>query len=379
MKKVVTPRRSEPTLVPLRDVERELSRRQRAVRGPGENPVVRACMSNLIVFCDKVELAEAMADQVPAIMAAHPARVLLLVAEPGPGDESVKAGVNVRGHLVDPGRWVISEQVTLHAKGRGVEGLPSAVRALVIGDLPINLWWAVPQPPPAAGVLLHELAETAQQVIYDSIGWPEPARGVVMTGAWLEQLDTQRSADRWRVASDLNWRRLKYWRRIVSQALAPATAPGALESITEVRLEHGPHAVVQAWELVSWLASRLGWRVQTGKVEPNVEIAWQVKAAHGPVTVRIRRLSEGPSELSRVRVACTLDGEPSAITFTAEEGHHLAAVPEGTGVAARTVTVQQMALAELIARQLSDRERDPIFHESMAVARILAQSVLGHR
>jgi glucose-6-phosphate dehydrogenase assembly protein OpcA len=252
------------------------------------------------------------------------------------------------------------------------------VRALVIGDLPTNLWWAIPQPPPMAGVLLHELAETAQLIIYDSIGWREPARGVVATGAWLEQIQSNHRFDRWRVASDLNWRRLKYWRRLTSQTLDPGVSPGALESITEVLLEHGPHAVVQAWELVSWLASRLGWRVQTSKVEPNVEIAWNLTAKHGPVVVRIRRLAEGPSELRRVRVACTLDGTPGAINMTAEEGHHIAAVLEGRGGSPRTVTVLQLPLPELIVRQLSDRERDPIFQESMAVARVLAQSVVGH-
>jgi glucose-6-phosphate dehydrogenase assembly protein OpcA len=378
MRKVTTPKRSEPTPVALRDVERELSRRQRAVQGPGDNPVVRACMSNLIIYCDRMELADTLADAVPDIVTTHPARVLLLVAESGPGDEAVRAGVCVRGHVVDPGRWVISEQVTLHARGHGVEGLPSAVRALIIGDLPTNLWWAVPQPPPLAGVVMHELADTAQQIIYDSIGWPAPARGVVATGAWLEQIESQDRTERWRVASDLNWRRLKYWRRLVAQALDPEVAPGALESITDVLLEHGPHAVVQAWELVSWLASRLGWHVQTGQVEPNVEIAWQMVAAHGPVRVRIRRLADGPSELRRVRVACTLDGTPGAIDVTVEDGHHLAAVLEGRGGAARTVIVPPMTLSELIVRQLSDRERDPIFRESMAVARVLAQSVVGH-
>jgi hypothetical protein len=50
---------------------------------------------------------------------------------------------------------------------------------------------------------------------------------------------------------------------------------------------------------------------------------------------------------------------------------------EGTDMAARTVTVQPQPLADLVARQLSDRDQDPVFHESMAVAQVLAQSVLG--
>ena len=66
--------------------------------------------------------------------------------------------------------------MTISAPPAQVDRLPFAVRALVIGDLPTNLWWASNQPPPLAGSLLYELAENAQQIIYDSLGWPDPAR-----------------------------------------------------------------------------------------------------------------------------------------------------------------------------------------------------------
>jgi glucose-6-phosphate dehydrogenase assembly protein OpcA len=380
--------------VPLRDVERELGRRLQAVQGPGEAPIVHACMSNLVIYCDRADLAQAILAEVAAVVTLHPCRVLLLIAESGPTDGELTAAVKILGHIVDPGRWVCSEQVTLRATGRSMDRLPSAVRTLLIGDLPTNLWWATPQPPPLAGVLLYELAEHAQQIIYDSIGWPDPARGVVATAAWLEQVEAGEACAppgsaaergrgkedrvrRWRVVSDLNWRRLKYWRRLLSQALDPASAPGALESVTEVLVEHGPHAVIQAWELVSWLAARLGWRVQAGSVEPGVEIGWQFRTPQGSLRVHIRRLAEGPSEVRRVRLACTLEGKPSALVFVAEEGR-LAVTPEDAAAAPRTMAAPQRPLAELVGRQLSDRELDPVFYESMRGARVLAQSVNSH-
>ena len=43
----------------------------------------------------------------------------------------------------------------------------------------------------------------------------------------------------------------------------------------------------------------------------------------------------------------------------------------------RTLMVQPQSPTDLIARQLSDRDRDPVFSESMAVAQTLAKSVLG--
>ncbi len=247
---------------------------------------------------------------------------------------------------------------------------------LQLGDLPTNLWWAASQPPAFGGTLIFDLSERVEQIVYDSIGWLEPARTVAATGAWLSKFEHGSGIGRRRVASDLNWRRLKYWRRLLGQALAPASAPGALESITEVRVEHGPHAVVQAWELVSWLATRLGWRVQGGRLQEGVEIGWDVVAPHGPLRIRIVRLSAGPPVVHRLRIACTLEGKPAALNIVDEDGQHLSVVPEGIDAAKRTMLVKTESLADLAGRQLSDREFDPIFHDSMAVAQTLAQSVL---
>jgi glucose-6-phosphate dehydrogenase assembly protein OpcA len=361
----------------LRQVGQELSRQLEGVKEPGEAPVQLARLSNLVIFCSSSEQLETIALQVPDIVALHPARVLLAVGEPAGESGKVTASVTTwcrRGH---GGVHICSEQVTLRAQGDTVAHLPFAVRGLLIGDLPTNLWWAANQPPALAGAFLYDLAEQAQQIIYDSIAWMEPAKGVAATASWLTRFERGPGQGAWRVASDLNWRRLKYWRRLLGQALDPASAPGALESITDVLVEHGPHAVVQAWELVSWLAARLGWRVQGGRVQPNVEIAWHCQAAHGSVRVRIDRLAEGPSEIRRVRIACALGGKPAALNVAADDDRRLAVVPEGIDGSPRTITVQPQSLAALVGRQLSDRERDPVFRESMMVAQIFARSVLG--
>jgi glucose-6-phosphate dehydrogenase assembly protein OpcA len=363
--------------VPLRDIEGELNRQMRALQGGQHAPLFRARMSNLVIFCTSKETADSIATQVPDIVTVHPARVLLLVGEPGPENTEITATVLVRAQRIGSQQQACTEQVSLHAAGPSVERLPFAVRALLIGDLPTNLWWASPQPPPLAGPLLYELAEFAQQILYDSIGWPEPARGVAATAAWLEQIERVSVGGRRRVASDLNWRRLKYWRRLLAQALDPGSAPGAAESVSEVLVEHGPHAVIQAWELLSWLARLLQWRVQTGKVQPGIEISWQFAAAQGEAHVRIRRLEKGPPEIRRVRIVCKLEGKPVTLNLVVESDVRLAVLVEGVDSEPRTVTVPKLSAAELVGRQLSDRELDPVFRESMAVAQVFAQSVLG--
>src|SRR5262249_60361866 len=105
--------------------------------------------------------------------------------------------------------------------------------------------------PALGGGLFGELAPMADQVIFDSLGWLEPVRGMAAMG----RLRNHRP-----LLMDVCWRRLRAWRRILSQGLDPAFAPGTLAAVGELALEHGPHALTQAWLLVGWLACRLGRR-----------------------------------------------------------------------------------------------------------------------
>jgi glucose-6-phosphate dehydrogenase assembly protein OpcA len=363
--------------VPLRDVERELDRQLKQAQGPGEAPVVRARMSNLMIFCDDAAAAGRVAAEVPAIVAIHPARVLLLVSEPGRASDTLTATVQTRVHRVGSGLRAFSELITLRGDGASGRHLGSAVLRLFVGDLPINLWWAAAQPPALAGALLHDLAEEADQVIYDSLDWPEPARGLSAMSSWLERFERGPGQGRYRVASDLTWRRLKPWRSLVAQALDPLAHPGILPTVTEVLVEHGPHSVLAAWGLASWLTLWLGGRVAAVRVQPGVEISWTLDSPQGPRQMRIRRLCDRPPGIHRVRVGCVLCGGPGALDMVPEGDRRLSILPVGGPDAApRTVAVGPQPLAELVGRQLSDRERDPVFRQTMAVAQALAQSVL---
>ena len=366
----------QPQPVSLWEVERELIRQTKALQGPDERPIQRARMANLVIYCDSRERAARLNAEIPEVVAVHPARVLLLIADPESTSTELTTTALVRPLHIGSHGFGFSEQVTLEAGTGAVHHFPFAVRALLIGDLPTNLWWAAPVPPPLAGPLLYELAECAQQIVYDSMGWPDPARGVSATAGWLEQAERHDGWDHWRVASDINWRRLKYWRRMLTQALEAGQERGVLETVCDIQVEHGPHAVVQAWELMSWLTCQLGWTVQTGKVEPGVEMVWRFHGPTGEPVVRIRRVDEGLQEIHRIRVSCQLDGRDAVLNLFVQDGQRLAMQLEGVAEAPRTMSVPPHTPAELVGRQLSDRERDPVFRESMAVAQVMARSLL---
>jgi glucose-6-phosphate dehydrogenase assembly protein OpcA len=368
--------------VALKDVERELSMQITLLHGPREEPIQRARMANLVIYCTSQAQADVINADLTEIMNFHPARVILLIADPSGDDQEIKAFLTIRPINVGRSEMTFGEQITLEAGGALGDRLPFAVRSLLIGDLPTNLWWVAPEPPALAGQLLFELAEGAQQIMYDSLGWPDPTRGVAATGRWLAQVERVGPGNQWRVVSDLNWRRLKYWRRILVQSLAPASAPGVAASASEILVEHGPHAVVQAWELASWATLRLGWQVQAGRVQPGAEMVWrftpEAKTAGSPTEgrVRLRRLEKGPPEIRHVRIACRLGDVNGAINLAVENEVRLAVTLEGLDAAPRTVTVPPHSASELIGRQLSDRENSPAFRDSMAVAQTMAQSLL---
>jgi len=365
----------QSVVIPFKEIEPELRTQLRMMQGEG-GPVQRVRMSNLVIFCTTEERVRQVQAALGDIVAIHPARILLCVGErEAPGDE-ITASVQVACSLVSRYQ-ACTELVMLHAVGPAVDRLPFAVRALAIGDLPTNLWWSTPVPPPMAGIFIHDLAENAQQIVYDSIGWPEPARGVAATAAWLESVERVSTSYQWRVASDLNWRRLKFWRRLINQALDPATAQGAMETITEVQIEHGPHAVIQGWLLASWLACKFGWTVQGGRVEQGKVIDWQFTAEKRRILVKIRRLDEGPPALRKVRIACTIANEPTKFLLTVDGTSKLSiAIEDKPDMAPRTMLIPPATGAELIGRQLSDRGRDKMFRESMSVAQIMAQGLL---
>ncbi|MFQ5830336.1 MAG: hypothetical protein ACE5JD_14435, partial [Candidatus Methylomirabilia bacterium] len=73
-----------PKPVDVAKIERELARLWVHPRGgAGDLPPTRACMANLVVFCRNEREEAEVTQEIPTIVARHPSRVLLLVADPG--------------------------------------------------------------------------------------------------------------------------------------------------------------------------------------------------------------------------------------------------------------------------------------------------------
>jgi glucose-6-phosphate dehydrogenase assembly protein OpcA len=351
--------------VSFRRLEEELTRQLRALKGPDESPVVRARMSNLVIFCDNPERAAELERQLPAIVAAHPARVILLIGEHESAGEDLSAMPQVWKAVPGSRHPVYTEQITVHAQGEACERLPFVVRGLVVGDLPTNFWWANGLPPAFAGGMFLDLAELAEQVIYDSADWEEPASGFATIGFWVDQFEAVTGQVAWRSAADLNWRRLKTWRRLLGQALDPEW----INSICEVQIEHGIRGGSAAWLLTSWLAERLGWQPCSATAEADGGMAWRLVNRENSIRVRLQPCPGQPLGLRWLRLAGSAS---QAIHVVQVDERRLGITAEGLALPPHTLSTPPQSLADLVGRQLSDRERDPIFRAAIQRARELA-------
>lgn len=340
--------------------------------GPDGDLVTRACMSNLVIFCASPEEARSLPEEIGTIVERHPARVLLLVGDAAA--RGLEASVTAVCHLAGTGgERICSEHVTLEAARGAERSLPATVRALLIGDLPSALWWASPRPPHAEGPLFDELASLTDHVIWDSAASVDPAGGLEPIRRWAAAGGEGPPPSRILV-SDLAWRRLKPWRWLIAQTLDPKREPGALESLEAVELEHGPGGVIEAWLLLGWLAARLGWSVRRAGAARGDELDLAFDTGAGSLAAHLRQISAGAAGLSRARLVWR---GPAGAGH--QEATFARAAPDrlearlGSG-APRILAAPPVSRATLVARQLPKRFRDPVFRESLARARAMAEA-----
>ena len=331
-----------------------------------EHGVTRACMSNVIIVCQTQEQAADISERIPQLVEQHPARVFLLTAC-SPKGNSIEADVSAHCRLSGSGKQLCAEHVAIRFDPLEVERIGSVLRPLLIGDLPTALWWASNQPPPLSEGLFDTLAELADQVIYDSVGWPNPVEGVRVMTRWVIGED--------RPVFNLAWRYLKPWRRILAQVLDPAVAPGALQNIDSIRIEHGPHALPVAWLLIGWLAARLQWTPQKGEVLSGSEVRWTFRTPRGDMLVKIHRSSKDEAQVRKLNLAWQ-GAAPGRAGFLYGDDQWLSLLPDESTLPVASIPAREVPMEMMIAAQLAHRSKDFLFEQSIAVAQIMA-SVLN--
>lgn len=370
-----------PHAVELQNIERELVALRLATpcavvsdvdASADAQPMTRACMSNLIIYCDTPAEADALSPHLGLLAHSHPARIILLVAKDP--DQSQDLVARVSAGLTRPGkrRQVSSEQIRISASSTGRGRLASAVRGLLVGDLPTALWWNSNRPPPATDDVFRDLEHMSESVLYDSRGWSKPSPALVSTANWVLGGKSQRQV------TDLAWMRTKFWRHLFAETLAPRLVPGALGRIDEVAIEHGPHALPMVLLFVAWLARCLDWET-TGSVTSSAEqLTLNFRSPAGAVRVSVKRQKIGPAEFRRI----TLRAAGDAVAMQAFEADYevldsgLISIVIDSGTRSENfVSVPKDPVIKLLAWQLANRTGQTEFRDVMVLAKKMAGAI----
>ena len=329
---------------------------------PRAGSVYRAAMSNLVVAVDPERHAR-FAKVLIEITRHHPSR-LLLVEIGARGSPELYAEVAALCHLRPAGGYVCSEQIILRGDAEAGALVPSAVRALLLGNLPtvlLDLHGGVPRP------WIGELAERADLVLADTSESPSLEDAASVWRAIDRDTDNR--------VRDLAWSRLMPWREILAEGFDTAHLASACRNLREVTLEHGsgdaegvPSCLLL---LAGWLASRLGWRVRSADPDGAA-----FDAPQGSVRVRFTRNAGGRSgHLHCVRVR---SGPPHGLELrVTHHPKHREAMIEISGPTSQTVEVpfRYRDLAECVVTELHRHEPNPQLASAVQCALTLIPTV----
>lgn len=245
--------------------------------------VTRACSITFILFSTNSELEIEAGNLLEDVTLKHPCRAILALALPTE-QEQLEAWVTARCRMI-PGKkdkQICCEQITVRWQGHGTRNLASVVSPLQLVELPTWLWWRDARP---SKELLGPFLPFVDRLIVDSASLDDK----------LEQIfDLRDVFYRLKDGSalfDLNWRRLLSWRQAIARSFEDSFGILSLEeldlisSVTVGVAENGDGPArgysTQGLLLISWLASRLSWKVlsvnKTAGNEVDIAFKWSRK------------------------------------------------------------------------------------------------------
>jgi glucose-6-phosphate dehydrogenase assembly protein OpcA len=362
-------------------IERELTGLWRTVgqRGDGDRTVTRASALNLVVPCagDAVEETRSV---VAELVGTHPARVLLLVTEPGEG--TMTASVSAFCHrLGTAAHQVCCELITLRARGPAEEHLPEAVLALLAPDLPVAVWWPGGLPMATTPPLFERLAPLADRYVIDTATAPDATAlwqtaelfalgGGMITGfAAGDPLGG--------IIHDLAWMRLLPWRELTAQFFDPRAFRARLPELDLLEVRTPAHTPPRAEALlwISWMADRLEWRpaLDSSPREASASgTSWRFLRPGGVGHARVlppESTSSDADALPGVRLQAS--SSETAFTITRAPDADCATLTVTTRDACplpRAVSLPRPRTAQLLAAALDEPQADPLYLAALALA-----------
>lgn len=242
--------------------------------------IYRAALANLVVPVDP-ELTAKLTPVLVDVTRRHPSRLFSIESDSTPRGAGLRARVGALCHRRESGGGLVcSEQVVVDSDAESASLIPSAVRSLLIGDLPTVL---LDFHPGLDRPWVSELMDMADLVLEDSC-LKEPGKEPEV---W-HLLEREGS----RKFHDLAWARLTPWRETLAEVFDRKDCLPALRTLRRIEIGFTGAAdgfpPPPVWLLAGWLASRLGWKPEGGD-----RTGLTLRSETGAVTIVMRGLGYG--------------------------------------------------------------------------------------
>jgi glucose-6-phosphate dehydrogenase assembly protein OpcA len=342
-------------------IEAEFDRIWRETSSAGlDASSVRLRVSNLVAWGLERECSPRFEQVMETLPQRHPCRGILAVLAPDArGTESAISAHCWRGAAGR--RHLCAEEILLRSAPGDESPLASAVLALLVPELPVNIW-LIGDPDPVRR-LPEELSTVADRIIVDSANGAVPALAIEHLAA-ASRLDA--------AIEDFTWRRAGVWRELIAQFFDAEVAAAELSRLTRIDIAGGAGSISAAAMLVTgWLIAQLGLTlasVETGSTMSHVTCYAGARA----VEVRVTPSRVG-AELEMVSIES--DAATFAVEHHEESGHlhvrsDLEAQPVHRAVEPGSVDEAAM-LAEAMEHTGQAGKAGPFAH-ALEIARILA-------
>ncbi len=289
--------------MPLREIRRALENLwTRCDAQEWDGNLSRSMTMNFLGVA-RAEDADRLEADMQRLVARHPCRAFVIIADEHRTESSVAARAVVRSNS----RQIQLELVRLRAPASQFERLAGVIRPLLVADLPVNLYWGTHLPRRLDRLRL--VAELADRTTVDSGLFEDP---VVDLG----RLQTLHDAEDHRLAiEDLTWLRLQPWRYALASAFERVSWNRRHPTEAEVCTARSCGSTAAGFVLAQWLRERLRARVQ---VVPETSVDSNPNAAIDmPRRVHLRF---GPCHIAVQAVA---DGGPLEVQVTTDKECHL--------------------------------------------------------
>lgn len=367
--------------IDVAEIDRELEKlwQAAATENASGAGVTRVRLANVIVYAEDEageKAAEALFERLPEQM---PSRAILVRANPKAARTRLSAWVSARCRVALAGQpQVCSEEITIEADAASPIQLAGALTPLLVGSLPVALWWpGVPRlPDPMMARFAQDLVD---RVLLDSAALPDAVTGLAALDDWARRHEKNAAL------GDINWSRLISWRLLIAQFFDAPAALSYLPKLDRVEIEFARRDTpsARALLLLGWLASRLGWQLDPGSAWYDGERAeLSFRREGGTVAVYLQPVPlEADEQLGRVMALRLLAGQgPTAARFalerTEDRDYVLTRVqmPDG-GAAERLTPLETPSDAELVISQLIWPTYQPNYQQALAVAAEVARAL----